>query len=227
MVDVAEVMAELEEAGTAQTRKIYARHGVTTPMFGVPYSVLRPLQKRLGVDHDLALALWATGNHDARVVACEVVDRQRITAKLADAWVRDADCYVIAGAVAGAVAGSPVARSRSDAWRDRRGEWVASAGWGIVAGTAEDPVIWTVPELRALLRQIEAEIHTRPHRVRHEMNGALIVIALRNGNLRRQAIAIANRLGPLEVDHGETGCTTPDAVPYIERTLAHRARRAS
>jgi len=220
------VMAELEAAGTEQNRRIYARHGVTTPMFGVSYAVLRKLQKQIRTDHELALALWGTGNHDARVLACECVDRGRISARLADRWVRDADCYVIAGAIAGAVAASPVARSRSDAWRDRRGEWVASAGWGIVAGTAEDPDVWSVDELRDLLRQIEAEIDERPHRVRHEMNGALINIALRDGNLRRQAVATAKRIWPLEVDHGETGCKTPEPVGYIERTLAHRARRA-
>ena len=219
-------MLELEAAGTEQTRRTYARHGVTTPMFGVSYAVLRKLQKRIGTDHELALDLWATGNHDARVLACEVVDRARMTVRLADSWVRDADCYVIAGAVAGAVAASPVARSRSDAWRDRTGEWVASAGWGIVAGTAEDDTIWTTAELRALLHQIEAEIHERPDRVRHEMNGALIAIALRDGNLRRQATATARRIGPLHVDHGETSCTTPDAVDYIERTVAHRSRRS-
>lgn len=76
------------------------------------------------------------------------------------------------------------------------------------------------------LAEVMAELHDRPHRVRHEMNGALIVIALRDGNLRRQAIATARRIGALHVDHGETGCTTPDAIGYIERTLAHRSRRA-
>lgn len=222
-----DVMARLEAAGNENTRKIYARHGVSEPMFGVNYGVLRKLQKQIGTDHDLALELWATGNHDARVLATEIVDRDRITVKLADAWIREADSYVITGSIAGAVAASPVARSRSDAWRDRKGEWVASAGWGIVAGTAEDADVWSAAELRDLLRQIETEINERPNRVRHEMNGALIAIALRDGNLRRQATAAARRIGDVAVDHGATGCKTPDAADYIARTAAHRSNQAS
>ena len=30
------------------------------------------------------------------------------------------------------------------------------------------------------------------------------------------------QIGPVEVDHGETGCKTPDAVPYIRKTVEHR-----
>ena len=93
--------------------------------------------------------------------------------------------------------------------------------------TAEDPDVWSVEELRGLLRQIEAEIGERPNRVRHEMNGALIVMALRDGNLRRSVLAAARRIGPVKVDHGQTGCKTPEVAPYVERTLAHRAAKAA
>ena len=82
-------------------------------------------------------------------------------------------------------------------------------------------------ELRALVRQIEAELDGRPNRVRHEMNGTLIVVALRDGNLRRSVLAAANRIGPVKVDHGQTGCKTPDAAAYIRRTVARRQAKAS
>lgn len=87
--------------------------------------------------------------------------------------------------------------------------------------------MWSVSELRGLVHQIETEIAVRPNRVRHEMNGALIVIALRDGNLRRSALATAGRIGPVKIDHGETGCKTPEVAPYVERTLAHRAKKAA
>ena len=83
-----------------------------------------------------------------------------------------------------------------------------------------------VAELRVLLRRIESEIHERPNRVRHEMNMGVICIALRDGNLERQARATARRIGQVIVDHGETNCTTPEAVGYIDRAVAHRSRRA-
>ena len=223
---LAEVMAALEAAGTAQNRKIYARHGATEPLFGVSYAQLDALAKTHRGDHELGLALFATGNHDARQLAAKLVDPTRFTVGLANEWARAIDCYITAESVAAVVARSPHARSRSDQWRDRRSEWVASAGWSIVSHTAESS-IWTTAELQGLVRQIEAEIHDRPNRVRHEMNQALITIALRSPGLRRQAVAAARRIGPVEVDHGETNCATPDAIAYIDKTIAHREARAA
>ncbi|MEZ5247264.1 MAG: DNA alkylation repair protein [Acidimicrobiales bacterium] len=224
-MDFDEVMAALEAEGTAQNRKVYARHGAREPMFGVSHTALGQLEKTIRVDHELGLALWDSGNHDARMLAAKVVDPDLFTAKLADAWARDAACYQTAGAVADVVAQSPVVRSRSDVWRDRRGEWVASAGWGIVARTCEDEELWSIADLRALLRRIEDEIHDRPNRVRHEMNMAMIAIALRNAALQRLAMSAAKRVGPVEVDHGDTNCTTPDACDYIDKTVGYRQRR--
>jgi hypothetical protein len=34
-------------------------------------------------------------------------------------------------------------------------------------------------------------------------------------------------IGPVVVDHGETGCVTPAAIPYIEKTLAYRQAQAA
>lgn len=221
-----EVMSALEAEGTDQNRKIYPRHGAQEPMFGVSYAVLGELEKRIKVDHELGISLWDSGNHDARMLAAKIVDPDQFTSKLADAWSRDAVCYQTAGAVADVVAKSTVARSRADTWRDRKGEWVASAGWGIVARTCEDEDLWSIADLRALLRQVEEEIHDRPNRVRHEMNMAVISIALRNAALQRLAASAAKRIGPVQVDHGDTSCTTPDAGDYIEKTVGYRQRRA-
>lgn len=215
-------LADLKAAGTAQNRKIYARHGAREPMYGVSYGELAKLAKKYRRDHDLGLELFAIENHDARQLAAKIVDPSRFTVKLADAWVRAVDCYVTAEAVAGVVANSPVARSRSDAWRDRRSEWVASTGWAVAAFSADDEDVWSSDDLRALLRQIETEIHDRPNRVRHEMNMAIITIALRSPGLRGNAIATAKRVGPVVVDHGETNCKTPEAIGYIDKVVAHR-----
>jgi 3-methyladenine DNA glycosylase AlkD len=220
-----EVMSALEAGGSEKTRIVYARHGARSPMFGVSYATLTTLEREIKVDHELGLALWSTGNHDARMLAAKIVDSHRFTVKLADSWVREADNYLAAGVVADVVGQSPVARSRSDAWRERKGEWVASAGWGIVARTCELEDEWSIAELRGLLRQIEGEIHDRPNRVRHEMNMVVIAIALRNAALQRQAMSAARRIGPVVVDHGDTDCTTPVAVDYIEKTVGYRHRK--
>lgn len=217
-----EVLAELEELGTAQNRKVYGRHGVRGELFGVSYADLGKLAKRHRGDAALALELWDSGNHDARILACQIAPAESLTAKVLDAWVRAVDNHVLSDAVAQAAARSSRAERCATRWRARKGEWPAATGWNLYGRL--------VPELAGheeTLAEIEAQIHASPNRVRHAMNGALIAIGSEGGALQKAAIAAAKRIGPVEVDHGQTGCKTPAAIPYIEKTLAHRARQAA
>lgn len=222
-----DVLAELEAAGTAQNRKVYARHGAAQPMFGVSYKELGRIGKPLKTDQPLAIELWNSGNHDARVLALRIADPAAMTEPLALAWLGDVSNYILVEGLGKLVAQSPIARSLSDQLRDAPEEWPASLGWFIVACSAERPDTWTTDDLHVLVQQIEREIADRPNRVRHEMNGALIAIGLRDDDLRRTVVGAAHLVCPVEVDHGETGCKTPDVVPYINRTLARRAAQAA
>ena len=98
---LAEAMQRLEACGTAQNRKVYARHGVRAKMFGVSYANQGKLKKAIGVDHALAQKLWATGNHDACVLATMVADPDASTAKELATWARTLDSYVVTDALAG------------------------------------------------------------------------------------------------------------------------------
>lgn len=227
MSTLQDVMDQLRLAGTAQNRKVYARHGAAEPIFGVSYKDLGRIAKPLKTDHSLAAGLWDSGNHDARVLALRVADAGEMTKTRARRWLRDVDNYILAEGLGGLLSQSPHARELSDEWRDSPSEWPASVGWFIVTCTAEQTDIWTADDLRVLVTQIEDEIAERPNRVRHEMNGVLIAIGLRDESVRRVVLDAAGRLGPTHVDHGETGCKTPDIAPYIERTLAHRQKMAA
>src|SRR4051812_27650280 len=116
-----ETMKALEAAGSEQTRKTYTRHGVTGPQFGVNYSVLKPLAKKLKTDHDLAVRLWDTGNHDARILALMIADPRAATAKQIDHWARALDNYVLTDALGGFIARTPFARDRVEKWEKKSG----------------------------------------------------------------------------------------------------------
>ncbi|MFN3432189.1 MAG: DNA alkylation repair protein, partial [Candidatus Sericytochromatia bacterium] len=103
------VMAELEAAGTEQARKIYRRHGVPDPMFGVSFAKLGELKKRLKVNQDLADALWATGNADARVLAAMIGDPKRQSPALLEAWASAVRGHTLAGYVGELAAKTPFA----------------------------------------------------------------------------------------------------------------------
>ena len=101
-------------------------------------------------------------------------------------------------------------------------EFVAQAGWTMLAVAAmKDPSL-TDAELEVRLAHIEKHIHKAKNRVPHAMNSALIAIGMRNPRLEQLALAAAARIGKVEVDHGETGCKTPAAEPYIAKLWLRR-----
>jgi len=219
-----EVLAELEALGTAQNRKVYGRHGVTGELYGVSYAHLKALEKRLRGEHELALELWESGIHDARILASQIASGEKLTAKVLDAWLRDVDNHVLGDAVAQAAARSSKAARCAARWRGRKGEWAAATGWNLYGRLVPslEPA-----ELKATLKEIEAAIASSPNRVRHAMNGALIAIGSEGGALQKAAVAAAKRIGAVKVDHGQTGCKTPAAIPYIKKTVAHRKQQAA
>jgi 3-methyladenine DNA glycosylase AlkD len=216
-----ETMAALEKAGSAQTRKTYARHGAKEPMFGVSFAFLGTLVKRIGVDHDLARALWDTGNFDARNLAMKIADPARITPAELDRWVRETGARMVCLYIAALAVESPHAAVKAEEWLSSSDEDQRCSGWRLVGQMAQrDPA---APDawFGKRLAQIEGSIHGAPNWERESMNQALIGIGCRSAALRKAAVAAAKRIGKVEVDHGDTACKTPDAAAYIDKTWAH------
>lgn len=220
-----QALQHLEAAGSAQTRKTYARHGAGPKMFGVSFSFLGKLTKQIKRDHPLALDLWASGWLDARLLATMIADPQQATAKLLDAWVAECDNRGIAGALSNFAASTALAEAVAAKWCADAREFVAVAGWDVVARMAMNS---TLPDTKfaGLLKTIERDIHGAQNCVRYAMNGALIALGVRNDKLEKLAVAAAKRIGTVDVDHGDTSCKTPDAVADIAKTKAHRAKKA-
>ncbi len=222
-----ETLRQLESLGTEQNRKVYRRHGVSANLFGVSYAHQHKLAKALKGNHPLALELWASGNHDARVLATLIADPAQGDDPLLDEWVSDVDSYGLTDAFAGFAGKTDRARDKAEQWRQAAAEWPGRAGWQLVAHLAMQDKDLPDAYFRARLEDIEGEIHTRKNRVRDAMNNALIAIGIRNAALEPPALAAAARIGKVVVDHGQTGCKTPDAAAYIQRTLARRRQKGS
>ncbi|BBB46926.1 DNA alkylation repair protein [Pelolinea submarina] len=225
MIKAYDLLLELEMIGTEQNRKVYRRHGVTGYQFGVSFANLKRLAKRIGRNTSLAEMLWCSGVQDARVLAAMVADEQSIMECLLDRWLADLDNYILTDAFADLVGRTRFALKKADEWSTSLQEWVGAAGWNLVAQLAlHDPTLKDV-YFTEKLESIEEHIHERPNRTRYSMNNALIAIGVRSPALEQAALAVSDRIGKVQVDHGETSCKTPDARAYILKTIQHRKRK--
>jgi len=154
-----EVLSQLEALGTEQNRKIYKRHGIRQTTYGVSFANLGALKKKIKVDHALAQELWATGNHDARVLATMIADPAKL--------------------------GRSLGQSVTELCDD-----------GCVCETGE-PDIFCAPK-----------------------GGE--VGKIESGRLEKKTLPVAQKIGVVEIDHGETYCKTPDAVLYIKKARARK-----
>lgn len=224
-MSLSQVMQALEKAGSEQTRKTYTRHGAKGPMFGVSFGTLGTLQKRIRVDHELALKLWDTGNVDARNLAMKIAEPALMRPSDLDRWAREnefAMCNLYIGSLASE---SPHGTAKAHEWLASTDVRLRSAGWTLVGILANRDEATPDEAFAKRLQQIEKSIHSAPNEEKAAMNGALIAIGGRSAALRKAACAAAKRIGKVEVDHGDTACETPDAVSCIEKMWARSQGR--
>lgn len=217
-LNASEILTTLKKLGKPQTAAIYKRHGSGDNVFGVLTSEIAKLQKKIKIDHTLAMELWETGNAEARVLALQVADPEKLTRAGADRLLKDGPVPFLRYYLCGLLAHSPIADKTMHSWMKSPGEFPREMGYGIFGvRLKDDPDSISDADAEKVLATIEAEIQRSPNWARYAMNGALISIGIFKPALRKKAIEAARRIGKVEVDHGETNCKTPDAVLYIEK----------
>lgn len=221
-----EILEELEALGTEQTRKTYRRHGIMDEMFGVKYGDLNKVRKKVKNNQTLTRELWATGNHDARIFATMISEPDKIQEDEIKQWAKDINNATLADALAGMFSPSSFSRQLAEEWIQLQDqEWECSMGWNVMGWLAVNDQSLPDAYFENLLQWIERDIHTSKNRVRYNMNNAVINIGLRNPALYEKAIATAQKVGKVEVDHLDTSCKTPDAITYIDKVLQYRASK--
>ncbi len=221
------ILTEMERLGTEQARKTYSRHGVGENQFGVSYADMGKFQKKLKINHDIALDLWESGIHDAQILALMVADPQKADSAKLDQWVQSLTNYVLSDALGTYVAKTPLAQQKAEAWIPSNKEWISHTGWNVLADIANSSTTLPDSYFEHWLEVVERDIDHAPNRTRHAMNTALIALGARNSYLQSLAVAAAGRIGKVKVDHGLTNCKTPDAVSYIQKTVDHRMAKAA
>ena len=221
-----QVLKILKAKANPNTAKIYRNHGVEGPCLGVSYAFLKTLDKKVCEDLSLAQELWDTGVLDARIFACWIAEPDKVRAKLLDSWAKDIDNHVLAHELINLAAFTNIGAAKAKKWREMKAEWRQALGWGIVANLApqmdrpSEEGGMEDQELGTCLKEIEARVHEAPNWARQKMNAALIAIGCRP-SMTKKALAVAKRVGKVQVDRGNTACKTKPALETIEKTVRH------
>ncbi|MCJ8211088.1 DNA alkylation repair protein [Mucilaginibacter sp. RS28] len=217
---VAEIMTILESHADEGIKKILLKHGVKEPFFGVKIEHLKPIQKQIRKDYQLAKDLYATGNSDAMYLAGLIADDERMTPDDLQLWAEQAlsqnICeYTVPWVAAGSKHGFDMARK----WIEDPRPHVAAAGWGtwscLFALKPDDEIDFD--EVRTLLKRIAQTISQSPTRVVSRMNNFIISAGTYLTPLTEDAIATATSIGKVITDMHGTSCKVPYAPDYINK----------
>jgi 3-methyladenine DNA glycosylase AlkD len=199
--DVARVVAELERRGSQRNVDGMSRFGIRAKVcFGVAKPHLDEIAKCCGKSHTLALELWQTGIHDARILAGMVDVPAEVTATQMEEWVREFDNWDICdGTCCHLFVFAEPAWQKAVAWTARENEFEKRAGFALAAYVAYRDKAAPDSVFQKYLKIIEREAWDERNFVRKAVNWALRNIGKRNIALNRAAIATAKRLRKSEI----------------------------
>ena len=230
-MEVKIVLKKLEELGTAQNRKVYKRHGAPDNMFGVSYANLGKLKKEIrspegkkGVDHKLAIGLWASGNMDAQVLGSMIAEPLKSTISILREWTDKVTCYQLADALATHISQTQYADQLFEEWKEDNREFARRVGWYIVASQIKNKNFKDNSFYKELVKLGSKILQVSPNRAKEAINNTLIAIGGINEEMRREVELAAKKIGPVEIDHGETSCKTFVIEDYLERIWERKTK---
>lgn len=173
-----------------------ARFGINADRaLGVSMTAMRPLEKRLRRDHLLAADLWATGIHEARILAALIDDPKAVTPAQMDAWVAEFDSWDLCDqACLKLFARTPFVSRKVTEWAEDDREFVRRSAFSLIAGYAVAAKKAPDREFLAFLPIIERHATDGRNFVKKAVNWALRQIGKRSMVLHAPALALAERL---------------------------------
>ena len=195
-----DVVRELESLARPDALEGMARYGIGTEnALGVRVPDLRKHARRIETDHAIARKLWASGVHDARILATMVEDPARVTEAQMERWVKRFNSWDLCDQCCmNLFAKTAFAWDKAFEWSGRDEEFVKRAAFALMAVLAVHDKDATNKQFATLFPVIEREATDERNYVRKAVNWALRGIGKRNRSLNRSAVAAAKRIAKID-----------------------------
>jgi len=199
-MEIKEVIKRLKALSNPKAVEGMARFGINPHnTYGISIPNLKKLAKENGKDHKLALELWETGIHEARIMAGFTDDYKQVTEQQMEKWVSDFDSWDTCDQVCSYLFDkTPYAYPKAYEWSKREEEFVKRAGFVLMACLAVHGKKAPDEKLEALLPVIKREAADERNYVKKAVNWALRQIGKRNLYLNGKAIKTAEEIQKID-----------------------------
>ncbi len=220
-MEVEEITQKLKALSNPEAVRGMARFGINPyNTYGISIPNLKKLAKEIGKDHKLALKLWETGIHEARILAGFIDDHKQVTEEQMEEWVSGFDSWDICDQVLSYLFDkTPYAYPKAYQWSQRDEEFVKRAGFVLMACLAVHDKKAPDEKLEAFLPVIKREALDERNYVKKAVNWALRQIGKRNLYLNDKAVKVTEEIR--EIDSKSARWIAADALRELTSEAAH------
>jgi 3-methyladenine DNA glycosylase AlkD len=194
-----EVIARLKTEANPANVAGMARYGIsTTDTLGISIYTLRRMAKEIKKDHGLALRLWDSGIHEARILASFIDEPEKVTEDQLEKWVRDFDSWDVCDQVSELISKTPYVVAKIHQWADRNEEFVRRTAFSLIAEIAWHDKKLDDGEFEQFFVIIKSAATDERNYVRKAVNWALRNIGKRNRALNRRAVEVAREIQKID-----------------------------
>jgi len=191
-----QVIAKLKLYANDQAVEGMAKFGIRSAhALGISIPTLRKMAKDIGRNQALALELWGSGIHEARILASMIAEPQLVSPQQMEEWVNDFDSWDVCDQVCGnPFDKTPYAYQKAIEWCHREKEFVRRAGFVMMAELAVHDKQAPDEAFVQFFPLIKQYADDERNFVKKAVNWALRQIGKRNSHLRALAVEWADSI---------------------------------
>jgi 3-methyladenine DNA glycosylase AlkD len=193
----ADIITRLKSLADPANAEGMARYGINPKgsLLGVSIPRLRVMAKEIGKDHELALLLWESGIHEARILASLVDNYREVLPEQMEEWASGFDSWDVCDQVCSNLfQKTPYALQRALDWSKREEVFVKRAGFVLMARIAIADKKAPDELFEQFYPLIMSESGDDRPMVRKAVNWAIRQIGKRNLNLNRKAVELSREI---------------------------------
>ena len=195
-----EIIQKIKSLANPKNVEGMARFGINPAnTYGVSIPVLRKMAREIGRDHALALELWSSGIHEARLLACFIDRSDMVTEEQMESWVKDFDSWDVCDQCCSNLFDrTPVAHKKAVTWCEREEEFVRRAGFVLMACLAVHDKKADDRAFVKFMSLMKKYATDERNFVKKAVNWTLRQIGKRNLNLNEMAIKTAGEIKQID-----------------------------
>lgn len=219
------VLKRLKSSGSRKNVQGMARFGISAgKAYGVPAPRLWNLAREFRPNHTLALALWKSEVHDARILASLIDEPGLVSAGQMDRWAKDFDNWAVCDSCCFHLFDrTPFAFRKAGEWSRQKGEFVRRAGFALMASLAVHDKQAPDGQFLRFFPLIKNAARDERNFVKKAVNWALRQIGKRNLGLNKKAVRLAREVK--KIDSRAARWIAADALRELEGAAVRRRLR--